>query len=90
MGFDSTTFNRLPCLHPAIRGSLRSFDWRRQYLADPRETGCAFHRAGVSGYFSRCPSGKSKTIHFISALFILKYQSRRDAYLSQARLNVCG
>jgi hypothetical protein len=50
--------------------SLRSFDRRRQYPADPRETGCAFHGAGVAGYYSRCPSGKSKTIRFISALFI--------------------
>jgi hypothetical protein len=30
--------------------SLRSFDWRRQYPAD------------VAGYYSRCPSGKFKTI----------------------------
>jgi hypothetical protein len=45
--------------------SLRSLDYRRQYPADPRETGSAFHGAGVAGYHSRCPSGKFKTILFI-------------------------
>jgi len=46
----------------------------------------------VAGYYSRCPSGKSKTIRFISALFILNYQSRSDTYFRPARsagLNVC-
>jgi len=42
--------------HQAL--SLRSFDARRQYPAD------------VAGYYSRCPSGKSKTIRFISALLL--------------------
>ena len=68
--------------------SLRSLDSRRQYPADPRETGsafhgaspretgCAFHGAGVAGYHSRCPSGKSKTIRFISALFLVKFTSK--------------
>jgi len=39
----------------------------------------------VAGYNSRCPAGKSKTIHFISALFLLNYQSRSDANFSPAR-----
>jgi hypothetical protein len=56
--FDVIIFNGRPCLHPALRGSLRSFDRHRQYPAD------------LAGYYSRCPSGKSKTIRFISALFI--------------------
>ena len=32
--------------------SLRSLDYRRQYPADPREIGYAFHGAGVAGYYS--------------------------------------
>jgi hypothetical protein len=27
-------------------------------------------RRGVAGYYSRCPSGKSKTIRFISAVVL--------------------
>jgi hypothetical protein len=39
----------------------------------------------VAGDYSRCPSGKSKTIRFISALFLLNCQSRSDANFSPAR-----
>jgi len=42
--------------------SLRSLDFRRLYPADPRETGYTFHRAGVAGYESGCPSGKLTTM----------------------------
>jgi len=40
----------------------------------------------VAGYYCLCPSGKSKTIRSISALFLLNYQSRSDANFSPARL----
>jgi hypothetical protein len=41
-------------------------------------------RRGVAGYYSHCPSGKTKPILFISALFILKNPSRSDANFSPA------
>jgi hypothetical protein len=44
--------------------SLRSFDRHRQYPAD------------LAGYYSRCPSGKSKTNRFISAFFLVKFTSK--------------
>ena len=49
-------------------------------LAPSRSTPCLAHRrqypADVAGYYSRCPSGKSKTIRFISALFLVKFTSK--------------
>jgi len=45
--------------------SLRSFDERRHYPAD------------VAGYQCRCPSGKSSTMRFMSALLFLKFKCLR-------------
>jgi len=69
-------------IHPTVIGSF--FDTEcyiflllfRQYPADPGETGFAFQQGSVAGYHSRCPSGKSKTIRFISALLPVKFTSK--------------
>jgi hypothetical protein len=74
---------------------LRSLDKRRQiqifFLRDLRRKTvyrCAFHGAGVAGYYSRCPSGKSKTKRFISASFLVKFTSK-PTWIPNIILNVC-